>query len=88
MRKKRKKPDNLDTTTTFANMNIKGFKWYDPSLEKRLEDKKNGIIPPRVTRREYWQMVRGAFAAALPVILTMALIFGVIVGFAYLWLSF
>ncbi len=87
MPKKRKKPDNLDTTTTFANMNVEGFKWYDPTLEKRLEDRKKGIVPPKISRREYWQMVRGAFVAALPVILMITLIFGILVGVAYLWLS-
>ena len=35
-RQKRQKPE-LDTTTTFANMNVEGFKWYDPNLEKRRE---------------------------------------------------
>ncbi len=85
-RKKRKKPE-LDTTTTFANMNIEGFKWYDPSLEKRIEEQKKGIIPPKVSRREYWQMVRGAFAALWPFLLGIVAIFGFMVGFAYLWLS-
>ncbi len=83
---KRKKPE-LDTTTTFANMNIEGFKWYDPTLEKRLKDKQMGVVPPKVTRREYRQMVRGAFAAMLPILLGFVAIFGAIWLFAYLWLS-
>ncbi len=87
MAKKKKKKPELDTTTTFVNMNVEGFKWYDPTLEKRLEDKKKGIVPPKISRREYWQMVRGAFAAAVPVILLIMLIFGLMVCFAYLWLS-
>lgn len=86
MRKKGKKPENFDTTTTFVNMNVEGFKWYDPTLEKRLEEKKKGIVQPKISRREYWRMVRGAFAAALPIILIMMIIFGLIVCFAYLWL--
>lgn len=86
MPKKRKK-DTLDTTTTFVNMNVEGFKWYDPTLEKRIEEKKKGIITPKVSRREYWQMVRAAFAAAVPFILMAILIFGFLVCFAYLWLS-
>lgn len=85
-RQKRQKP-KLDTTTTFANMNIEGFKWYDPTLEKRLEEKNKGIIPPKVSRREYWQMVRGAFAAMWPFILGIVAIFGALWLFAYLWLS-
>lgn len=87
MAKKKKKKPELDTTTTFVNMNVEGFKWYDPTLEKRLEDKKKGIVPPKISRREYWQMVRGAFAAAVPVILLIMLIFGLMVCFAYLWLN-
>lgn len=87
MPKRRKKPDDLDTTTTFVNMNVEGFKWYDPTLEKRLDDKKKGMVQPKITRKEYWQMVRAAFAAALPAIFMMCLIFGLLVCFAYLWLS-
>lgn len=82
---KKQKPE-LDTTTTFVNMNVEGFKWYDPNLEKRIEQRK-GVIPPKISRREYWQMVRGAFAAFWPYLLGMVLIFGLMVGFAYLWLS-
>ena len=82
---KKKKPE-LDTTTTFANMNVEGFKWYDPNLEKRIEQRK-GVIPPKISRREYWQMVRGAFSAFLPFLVGFILIFGLLVGFAYLWLS-
>lgn len=85
-KKRKKKSDTLDTTTTFANMNVEGFKWYDPSLEKREADKMKGV-PPKISRREYWQIVRGAFVAALPVFGIIILIFGLIVGFAYLWLS-
>ena len=86
--KKRNKPE-LDTTTTFANMNVEGFRWYDPTLEKRLEERKKhgNTIPPKVSRREYWQMVRGAFSAFLPIILCIIAIFGIMIGFAYAWLS-
>lgn len=85
--KKRNKPE-LDTTTTFANMNVQGFKWYDPTLEKRIEEEKKmgTIIPPKVSRREYRQMVRGAFAALFPILLGIIAIFGLLYCFAYLWL--
>ena len=82
----KKKKAELDTTTTFANMNVEGFKWYDPNLEKRIEERK-GVIPPKISRREYWQMVRGAFAAFMPFLLGFMAIFGLLVGIAYLWLS-
>lgn len=84
---KKQKPE-LDTTTTFANMNVEGFKWYDPTLEKRIEERKKGtVIPPKVSRREYWQMVRGAFVAVLPVLFGFVAIFGILYCLAYLWLS-
>lgn len=84
---KKQKPE-LDTTTTFANMNVEGFKWYDPTLEKKLEEKKKGsVIPPKVSRREYWQMVRGAFAALWPILLGIVLIFVALYCVVYLWLS-
>ena len=85
--KKKKKRAELDTETTFANMNVEGFKWYDPTLEKRRENQEKGIVPRKISRKEYWQMVRGAFAAFLPVFLGIVLIFGTLVGIAYLWLS-
>ena len=84
MSKKIKKEDDLDTETTIVDMNVEGFRWYNPSLKKN-----NGNKMPRrkVTRKEYWQMVRGAFAALLPYILILILVFGVMVVIAYIWLS-
>ena len=81
MRKKR--PDyDLDTTTTFANMNVEGFRWYDPSLKDgKRREKLN------VTRKEYWAMVKGAFLAIGPYILGAMLVFGLLAVLAYLWLS-
>lgn len=85
---KRNKPE-LDTTTTFANMNVEGFKWYDPTLEKRIEErkKKGTVIPPKISRREYRQILRGAYLALIPVILGFFAIFGIMVCIAYMWLS-
>ena len=85
--KKAKRKAELDTTTTFANMNVEGFKWYDPTLEKRLKEKEQGIIHPKVTRKEYFQLIRGAYAALWPILLGIVAIFGTLVGIAYLWLS-
>ena len=87
MSKKKKTKREIDTTTTFANMNVEGFKWYDPTLEKRLKEKEQGIVQPKVTRKEYFQLVRGAYRALLPILLGIVAIFGVLVGIAYLWLS-
>lgn len=78
----KKKPDDLDTETTFADMNVDGFKWYDPSKKKK--GMKNVTTP--VSRKEYWAMVRGAFLAALPFIIGIVAIFGIVYLIAYLWL--
>ena len=79
----KKKPDDLDTETTFADMNIDGFKWYDPSKKKKGMKK----VKTTVSRKEYWAMVRGAFVAVLPVIIGIAVIFGILFLIAYIWLS-
>ncbi len=82
MSKKNKKRDEpeLDTHTSFADMNVEGFSWYDPQ-------KKQGKQKTRITKKEFWSMVRGAFSAYLPLI-------GVLLGvglflylFARLWLG-
>lgn len=78
---KKDKKDDLDTTTTFADMNIEGFRWYDPS-------KKKGAKPRRkVSRKEYWQMVRGMFAAVLPYFCIFLLSVGIVGLLLYLWLT-
>ena len=82
MSKKEKKQDDLDMETSFADMNVEGFRWYDPHRKKR-GDKSQKI---KLTRKEYWAMVRGAFSAFLP--LFLCIIFGFLFVFllAYLWL--
>ena len=40
-----------------------------------------------VSRKEYWQMVRGAFAAIMPFVLIVLVVFGVLGLLAYLWLG-
>lgn len=84
MSRKNRKDDDLDMETTFADMNIDGFRWYDPS-RKRNNGKKR--VRRKVTRKEYWQMVRGAFAAYLPFFIIVILALGAMVALAYLWLS-
>ena len=79
----KKKPDDLDTETTFADMNIEGFKWYDPSKKKKGMKK----VTNSVSRKEYWAMVRGAFLAALPFMIGAIAIFGFLYFIAYFWLS-
>ena len=84
MAKKEKKKDELDMETTFADMNVEGFSWYDPSKKKGA--KRRQPIG-KLTRKEYWAMVRGAFSAMLPMILCILAGAILMVGFAFLWLS-
>lgn len=73
--------DELDTETTFVNMNVEGFRWYKPNKSEQ-EDQQI----PNMTSSERRAMIRGAWHALLPVIIGMLLVFGMLVGFAYLWL--
>ena len=84
MPKKNKKDDELDTQTTFADMNVEGFKWYDPTRKKHKDEK---TVRRKVSRKEYWQMVRGAFAAFMPFFLIFLISMGIVIILAYLWLS-
>ena len=84
MAKKQKKQDELDTETTFADMNVEGFRWYDPARKKNGGKKTN---KNKVSRREYWQMVRAAFVAYIPVFLIVTAVFGIVACIAWLWVG-
>lgn len=73
--------DELDTETTFANMNVEGFSWYKPD-EK--DGEKQGI---QLSRSEQRAAIRGALLAFLPIILGIAVVMAIVFGLAYLWLS-
>lgn len=73
--------DELDTETTFANMNVEGFSWYKPDDK---DEKKQGI---QLSRSEQRAAVRGALIAFLPMILGIVVIMAAVFGLAYLWLS-
>ena len=79
---KKKKRDDLDMETTVADMNVEGFRWYNPSKKK---GKNNDI--GKITKKEYWAMVRGAFAAALPLIGCVIAASLLMFLLAYLWLK-
>lgn len=81
---RKNKKDDLDTETTFADMNVEGFKWYNSSKKKDDGEK---IVPQKISRKEYWRMVRGAFAAFLPYFAIFILLMGGVVALMYLWLS-
>ncbi len=78
---KERKTDELDTETTFADMNVDGFRWYDPN---RKNGKKNAI--GKVTRKEYWAMVKGAFSALLPFLGCLLVGFGLVFLLIMVWL--
>ncbi len=80
MSRKNNKDDGLDTETTIVDMNVEGFKWKNPSAEPRT-------VRHSVSRKEYWQMVRGAFAAIMPFVLIVLVVFGALGLLAYLWLG-
>lgn len=82
--KKNKKRDDLDTETTFADMNVEGFRWYNPQAKKN-----NGTRPhkQKLSRKEYWKLVRAAFAAYAPVFLIVILVFGIMACIAWIWVS-
>ena len=35
MSRKNKKDNGLDTETTIVDMNVEGFKWYNPTVKKQ-----------------------------------------------------
>ena len=79
---KRRKKAELDTQTTVADMNVEGFSWYNPKRKKNANAQ--GV---KLTRKEYWAMVRGAFLAMLPMLL--CILAGMLLMFllAYTWLK-
>ena len=79
--KKKRKPD-IDMETTIADMNVEGFKWYNPQKKKNPKASLG-----KITFKEYWAMVIGAFRAFWPMLLMIVLGFGMMIAFAYLWLS-
>lgn len=81
---KKNKRDDLDTETTFADMNVEGFRWYNPHLKKQNGDMKRH--KQRISRKEYWLMVRAAFAAYLPVFIIVIVVFLLMGAIAWLWL--
>ncbi len=78
-KKKMRKKAELDTETTFADMNIEGFRWYNPNKKAGKEIKK-------VSHKEYWDMVKGAFLAYLPMFAIVILVFALMFVLGYLWL--
>ncbi len=82
MAKKEKKKDTLDTQTTIADMNVEGFRWYDPA-KKRGEKKET----PNLTKKEQRAMIRGAYKAMFPMIICIGVAFLGMFLLAWLWLK-
>ena len=61
-KKEKKQKIELDTETTIADMNVEGFKWYDPN---RKAGKKTAT---QLTKKEYRALLRGAYRSMLPMI--------------------
>ena len=87
MSRKNKRDDELDTQTTIVDMNVDGFRWYNPTVKKQKTENKQKTVRHKVSRKEYWQMVRGMFAAVMPIVLIVLVVFGALIALAYWWLS-
>lgn len=84
MSRKNKKDDGLDTQTTFADMNVEGFGWYDPTVKKGETEKR---VKRKTSRKEYRQIVKGTFAAMLPPILIFIFSMAAVGLILFLWLK-
>ncbi|MCD8040643.1 MAG: hypothetical protein LUF82_03910 [Clostridia bacterium] len=77
----KRKDDDLDTETTFADMNVDGMRWYDPYKKKNKEK------PAKISRKEQRKMIRAAFAAFAPMFGIIIFVGLFMMLIAYLWLS-
>ena len=83
MSKKEKKPDDLDTETTFADMNVEGFAWYDPTRKKNGGKKGEKI---KLTGKERWAMFKAGVSVLFPYLIGTALVFAILYLLMKLWL--
>lgn len=84
MAKEKKEKVELDTETTIADMNIEGFKWYNPSQKKRQSSEQEQF---KLTKKERRAVMIGALRALLPVIAVVLLVFVLVFALAYVWLN-
>lgn len=80
----KRKKDELDTETSFADMNVDGFSWYDPQKKKDQKENKGTV---KLTGKEKRAMVKGAILAMLPFIAVVVLAFGIVILLAYIWVN-
>ncbi len=79
--KKRKKHYDDDDGRTIVDMNVEGLPWYRPDRGKKVDDE------DKPTRKEFWAMVRAAFAAYAPRVLAVLVGFGLAIGLIVCWLN-
>ena len=85
MAKKKKNKAELDTETSFTDMNVEGLPWYDPK-KKQEEDAPKKLSRP-VSRKEYWRLVRATYLSWLPILGGILLLAGALFLICYLWLG-
>lgn len=79
---KKANKEELDTETTFADMNVEGMPWYNPN---RKNGKKGEKI--RLTAKEKWAMFKAGVSVLVPYVLIIAVVFLLMYLLAYFWLS-
>ena len=80
-KKDKKKKAILYTETTFADMNVEGFSWYDPNRKKGKK------TIEKLTEKEQKALIRGAYRAVLPLIFCMVACGLLLMLLVYLWLK-
>lgn len=81
-KKEKKAKIELDTETTIADMNVKGFSWYDPSRKGGKEKQKLDL-----TREEKRAIYKAYMQAYLPFLGILCAVFVLMFLLARLWLS-
>lgn len=80
--KDKKEKQELDTETTFADMNVQGFRWYDPSRKNGGDKQKL-----QLTRKEKRAIYKAYMQSFLPFIGILCGVFLLMFLLARLWLS-
>lgn len=75
-----------DDGRTVSNMNVEGMPGYDPHREEKKKTKKQ-LADMRITRRERWAMIWGAYKAYMPLLFAMLAGFGLVMALIAFWLS-
>ena len=76
------KKQELDAETTFADMNVEGFKWYDP--HKKTGKTMKGV---KLSRKEKWAIFKAALSTLWPVLAFVVFLFSVLYVVCFLWLG-